>query len=67
MIPPVVDPEPEDPKPEDPQPEDPKPEDPQPEEPEPKKGCGSSITLAGIAMVAVLGTAAVVVTKKKED
>ncbi len=64
---PVVDPEPEDPQPEDPQPEDPKPEDPQPEEPEPKKGCGSSITLAGIAMVAVLGTAAVVVAKKKEN
>ncbi len=59
------DPKPEDPKPEDPKPEDPKPEDPKPEEP--KSGCGSSITLAGIAMVAVLGTAAVVVTKKKED
>jgi hypothetical protein len=70
-----VDPGTDDPKPEDPQPEDPKPEDPKPEDPttgddkteEPKKGCGSSITLAGIAMVAVLGTAAVVVAKKKED
>ena len=33
---------------------------------EEKKGCGSSITMAGIAMVAALGTAAVVI-KKKED
>ena len=31
------------------------------------KGCGGSITMAGIAMVAALGAAAVVVAKKKED
>ena len=32
-----------------------------------KGGCGGSITMAGIAMVAALGAAAVVVAKKKED
>ena len=37
------------------------------DEKEEEKGCGGSITMAGIAMVAVLGTAAVVVAKKKED
>ena len=37
-----------------------------PEKPD-DKGCGGSITMAGIAMVAALGAAAVVITKKKED
>ena len=34
---------------------------------EEKKGCGSSITLAGVAMIAAFGAAAVAVAKKKED
>ena len=36
-------------------------------EPAPEKGCGNSIGLMGLALVATLGTCAVVATKKKED
>jgi len=51
------------------------PTEPEPENPttgddnktEEKKGCGSSITLAGVAMIAAFGAAAVAVAKKKED
>ena len=34
---------------------------------EEKKGCGSSVSVAGIALVAALGTCTVFVAKKKED
>ena len=34
---------------------------------EEKKGCGSSVTVAGLALVAALGTCTVFVAKKKED
>ena len=37
------------------------------EKAEEKGGCGSSVSVAGIALVAVLGTCTVFVTKKKED
>ena len=37
------------------------------EEPAAKGGCGSSVSLAGLALVAALGTCTVFVAKKKED
>ena len=43
------------------------PETTEPTAEEPKKGCGSSVSVAGIALVAALGTCTVFVSKKKED
>ena len=34
---------------------------------EEKSGCGSSVSVAGLALVAALGTCTVFVAKKKED
>ena len=43
------------------------PETTEPTAEEPKKGCGGSVSVAGIALVAALGTFTVFVSKKKED
>lgn len=42
------------------------PETTEPTAEEPKKGCGSSVSVAGISLVAALGTCTVFVSKKKE-